>query len=197
VEEHSARLDEEDVHPVRLHVRDDLMRNRVTVLFRIILLIPHLIWVTAWSIIAVFAAIGGWFATLFTGTLPQGLHDFLAAYTRYVTHVFAYGSILAEPFPGFLGESGYPVDAEIDPPVRQNRWTVAFRIILAIPVLIVQRVLEYLLGVVALINWVTGLVTGRVLPGVERLGNFVLRFRAQTTGYVLLLTQRYPDFSPK
>jgi uncharacterized protein DUF4389 len=183
-------------HPLRLHVRDDLARNRVTVFFRIFLLIPLFIWALAWSIVVLFAAIGGWFAALFTGKLPQGLHDFLTAYTRYVTHVAAYGAILSDPFPGFLGEPGYPVDLEVDPPVVQNRWTVAFRIILAIPALIVARILEYLLGIVALINWVVALVTGRVLPGVERLGNYIVRFRAQATGYVLLLTQRYPDFSP-
>ena len=33
-------------HPVRLVVSDDLQRNRLTVFFRLILAIPHFIWVT-------------------------------------------------------------------------------------------------------------------------------------------------------
>ena len=34
-------------HPVQLVVEDDLQRNRLTVFFRLILAIPHFIWVVA------------------------------------------------------------------------------------------------------------------------------------------------------
>jgi hypothetical protein len=44
-------------HPVRLVVEDDLRRNRVTVFFRILLAIPHLIWILLWTIAVVLAAI--------------------------------------------------------------------------------------------------------------------------------------------
>ena len=37
-------------HPVRLLVEDDLHRNRLTVFFRLLLAIPHLIWAFLWSI---------------------------------------------------------------------------------------------------------------------------------------------------
>src|SRR4051812_41700316 len=61
-------------HPITLVVRDDLERTRLTVFFRLILAIPHFIWLTLWTIAAVFAAIANWFATLFEGTPPQALH---------------------------------------------------------------------------------------------------------------------------
>ena len=41
-------------HPVRLVVEDDLHRNRWTVFFRLILVIPHVIWIFLWTIAVFF-----------------------------------------------------------------------------------------------------------------------------------------------
>src|SRR5213082_2367506 len=93
-------------HPIRLVVNDDLQRTRLTV-------------------IAVLAWLVNWFATLFMGRSPDGLHNFLATFLRYSTHVRAYLLLVADPYPGFTGKLGtYPIDLEVDPPERQNRWTV-------------------------------------------------------------------------
>jgi hypothetical protein len=59
-----------DEHPVQLVVEDDLRRNRLTVFFRLILAIPHLIWVFLWSIAIVFVGIATWVATLVRGRPP-------------------------------------------------------------------------------------------------------------------------------
>ncbi|HEX8855245.1 MAG TPA: DUF4389 domain-containing protein, partial [Thermoleophilaceae bacterium] len=77
-------------HPITLVVRDDLERTRLTVFFRLILAIPHIIWFWLWSIAALFAAIANWFATLVEGRSPAGLHAFLSRYLRYGTHFFSY-----------------------------------------------------------------------------------------------------------
>src|SRR5215210_6238965 len=141
-------------HPIQLRVTDDLRRNRLTVGFRWLLVIPHLIWLTIWGIAVFFAVIISWFATLFAGQAPQGLHDFIAQYLRYATHVNGYLYFLADPYPGFLGDQPYDVDLEIAPPARQNRWITAFRGILAIPAHIVAYVLSILLGVLWIVAWV-------------------------------------------
>ena len=41
-----------DAHPVRLVVEDDLERNRLTVFFRLILAIPHIVWLILWTVAA-------------------------------------------------------------------------------------------------------------------------------------------------
>ena len=105
-----------DDHPVRLTVTDDLRRSRLTVFFRLLLAIPHFIWLLLWTIAVFFAAIVGWFAALFTTRLPDGLHHFFTAYVRYVTHLGAYVTLAANPYPSFTGEQGYPVDVEIPEP---------------------------------------------------------------------------------
>jgi hypothetical protein len=129
-------------HPVRMEVTDDLRRSRLTVFFRLLLAIPHFIWITLWGIAVFVAAIVGWFITLATGRMPEGLHDFIAAYVRYWTHLSAYVLLAANPYPGFVGEAGsYPVDLHIPARERQNRWKTAFRVVLALPVLILSSLI--------------------------------------------------------
>ena len=120
-------------HPITLSFTDDLRRNRLTVGFRWLLVIPHLIWLTIWGIAVFFAVIANWFATLFAGQTPQGLHDFIAQYLRYSTHVNGYLYFLADPYPGFLGDRPYDADLSIAPPAPQNRWITGFRVILVDP----------------------------------------------------------------
>jgi Domain of unknown function (DUF4389) len=184
-------------HPIRLRVTDDLRRTRLTVFFRLILAIPHLIWLSLWAVITILAAIVNWFATLFMGRSPDGLHNFLATFLRYATHVTAYVLLIADPFPGFTGKPGYPIDLEVDPPERQSRLTVFFRSILAIPAMIVANILGYLSRILALFSWFVALVTGRVPQGLRNFAAFALRYETQTYGYLLLLTQRYPSFDVK
>ena len=59
-------------HPISLSVTDDLGRNRWTVGFRWLLVIPHLIWLTLWGIAVSFAVIASWFAARCSpGRLPR------------------------------------------------------------------------------------------------------------------------------
>ncbi len=181
-------------HPIRLVVTDDLRRSRLTVFFRLLLVIPHLIWLALWGIAVWFVVIAGWFATLFTGRLPDSIHRFVGTYLRYATHVDAYLNIVADPFPAFAGNAAYPVDLDIDPPATQSRLTVLFRLLIAIPAFIFAQILGYLLQILALIAWVYAIFTGRAIEGVRNLQVYALRFTMQTYAYAALLTGRYPNF---
>jgi hypothetical protein len=182
-------------HPVRLVVTDDLRRNRLTVFFRLILAIPHIIWLWLWSIAAAFAILFNWVATLIRGESPQSLHDFIASYIRYSTRVTAYIFLIADPFPGFTGGADYPVDVEIDPPQRQNRWITGFRLILAIPALILNGVLQYVYQIIGFLGWFVCLALGRMPQGMRDLSAYCLRYQAQTYAYAAVLTDRYPSLS--
>ena len=182
-------------HPIRLVVNDDLQRTRLTVFFRVILAIPLMLWAVLWAVVAVLAYIVNWFATLFMGQSPDGLHNFLATFLRYTTHARAYLLLVADPYPGFTGKPGYPVDLEIDPPQRQNRWTVFFRGILAIPALFLSNLLSQLNQLLAVFSWFIALITGRVPEGLRNFAALAIRIETQTYGYVLLLTDRYPSFN--
>ena len=184
-------------HPVRAVVTDDFDRPRLTVVFRFLLAIPHLIWLTLWSVAAVLAVIAGWFATLFTGRLPATIHRFLAAYLRYSTHVIAYLYILGRKFPGFTGRAGsYEVDLEIETPAAQSRWKTFFRLFLAIPALLLASALGGVAFVVAFLGWWYAIAKGQMPEGLRNLGVACLRYSAQTYAYLMLLTDRYPYGAP-
>jgi hypothetical protein len=183
-------------HPIRLVVNDDLQRNRLTVFFRLILAIPHFLWASLWGVIAVLALVVNWFATLFMGRSPDGLHNFLGTYLRYLTHVRAYALLVADPFPGFTGTQGtYPIDLEVDPPEPQNRLTVFFRFVLAIPALLLMYILSNLTQLLAVFSWFIALVMGRVPEGLRNFAALALRIETQTYAYLMVLTGRYPSFN--
>ena len=182
-------------HPIQLVNEDDLQRSRLTVFFRLLLAIPHAIWLAIWGIAVYIAAVIGWLIGIFTGRLPDAFHDFIASYARYFTHGYAYWHLLAEPFPSFSGTAAYPVDVRIAPAAAQSRLTIFFRFLLAIPAFLLAYVFRALMSVLAFIGWFYALATGRMSEGIENLGNYALRYETQTFGYAFLLTDRYPSLS--
>jgi uncharacterized protein DUF4389 len=185
-----------EAHPIDMTVGSDLQRSRLTVFFRLIIAIPHLIWMMLWGIVAELAAIVAWFAALITGRVPDGLHDFLATYLRFYTRLSAYLFLLSDPYPPFGGApGGYPVDVQIAPAAEQSRVTVLFRLILVIPAALLVYVFRLVNEIVAFLGWFYCLFTGHMNEGMQNLSIWLLRYEVQTAGYVLLLTQRYPSLS--
>jgi hypothetical protein len=182
---------------LRVTVSDDLTRSRLTVFFRLLLALPHLIWLSLWGIVVLVAAVVNWFATLIGGRPPDGLHEFIARYVRYALHVNAYLLLVADPFPGFTGAAGsYPVDVEIDPPELQNRWRTLFRAVLALPALVLASSLSSAAAICGLLGWFASLVTGRMPRMLRNLAAFGLTYQTEVYGYLLLLTERYPYGGP-
>ena len=112
-----------------------------------------------------------------------------------MAHVNAYFSLAANPFPDFGGAPGYPIDVEIAPPQKQSRLTIFFRGLLVIPAWIVLYVLGYVAQIVMFFAWFIALFTGRLHEGLRDVLAYWIRYAAQTYGYQLLLTQKYPSFS--
>lgn len=208
-------------------MRDDLERSRLTVLFRLLLAIPVLIWVALRGIAASVVALVNWLAVVIQGEVPKGTHEFVASYVRYATQVSAYVFLAADPYPWFRCQEGYPVDVEIDPPVRQGRWAGFFRLVLALPALILAAALgggfatgssgqsswtassneESLwwsvssfggaAAAAAFLAWFAILVRGRSPRGLRDLTAYAVGYAAQAAGYLFLLTPRYPTSDPE
>lgn len=205
-----------DRHPVRLVLRDDLQRSRLTVFFRVILAIPHFIWFWLWTILALVLAVANWVATLVLGRSPAGLHGALASYVRYSVHLDAYMTLATNPYPFFTGDTdGQMLTVEIDPPAPQRRWTVAIRIVLALPALLltatlgstgssgVSRGVTYGVGAgglsttAAVLGWFASLATGRMPLGLRNAAAYTAAYQGQTLAYLLCLTDRYPYAGPE
>lgn len=183
-------------HAVRLELDDDGRRSRLTVFFRLLLAFPHFVWLALWSVAAFLAAITNGLVALFRGRSASALHRFLAAYVRYYAHVTAFVTLVANPFPGFAGAPGYPVEVTVDPPERQNRWITLFRFFLAIPTFFLSGALSVALIVVGILGWFAALVTGRMPIGLRNLGAYAVRYVSQTNAYWLIVTDAYPNASP-
>jgi hypothetical protein len=87
------------------------------------------------------------------------------------------------------------VSYDVEYAERRNRLTTAFRIILAIPHLIVMQVWMYLTEILAVIQWFIILFTGKRNGGIWRLQEAWLGYSARVLGYVeLLYDTPYPPF---
>jgi hypothetical protein len=79
-------------------------RNRLTVGFRLILIIPHMIVVGLLSIAWWVTSFVAWFVILFSGNYPQGLYDFGVGVLRWFIRVESYLLLLVDEYPPFSFE---------------------------------------------------------------------------------------------
>jgi Domain of unknown function (DUF4389) len=115
----------------------------------------------------------------------------------------------------------YPVTVSVQPSVTgRNRFTVALRLILAIPHIIlvggigfsaVERrgsdrffdntfyggefgILGAIVIVLAVVAWFTIVIVGRHFPGIRQFTAFYMRWRLRVLAYIMLLVDQYPPF---
>jgi len=161
-----------------------------------LLAIPQFIWLYVFGIVAAFALLFAWIVAVFTGRVPDSLHNLLARYQRLTTHVAAYTLLIVDPWPPFAGSPGtYPVDLRVDEAAQQSRLTVFFRGLLAIPVLLLAYVFRIVNTLIAVLGWFYSLIFGRMHEGMRDLSAWMLQFEMQAYCYLFLLTGRYPSFA--
>lgn len=171
-------------------------RSRLTVFFRLILLIPLAIWLYVYELVAGIAVIIAWFAIVITGRYPRGLYNFVASFTRELALVTAYGALLVDPYPTFLGNDNpdYPVRMHFVPLEHYSRWKTFFRIILAIPIVILRWVIAWLLEIAAIAAWFVIVILGRMPRGLFDVMVLANSYTARSDAYLFLLTETYPPF---
>ena len=132
-------------HPIGLVVDDDRRRSRLTTFFRLFLAVPHIVWLLLWGHRRGVRDRRAVVLSPRDGRPAASLHRFLASYIRYQTHVAAFLYLVANPFPGFTGRPGYPIELNVAPPARQSRWVTLFRFFLALPAFLLVSALNTLL----------------------------------------------------
>ena len=204
-------------YPARLDIDYPSEHNRVTTLFRLVLVVPIAIvygaltagatkTLTTESGQTVSSTSGGIVAGLFVATLlmllfrqryPRWWFDFARELTRFATRIGAYVVLLADDYPSTVDEQ--TVHVEIDYPDAQrdlNRWLPLVKWFLAIPHYVVLFFLFIAAFVSVVIAWFAILLTGRyprpLFDFVVGVGRWSLRVDAYA---FLLVTDRYPPFS--
>jgi len=184
-------------YPVTFEVDYVERRNRLTAFFRLLLVIPVAIWLYILAIVAYVAIVIAWFAIVITGHYPRGLYDLVAGVTRMVARVTAYAALLTDAYPPFgLGpDPSYPVRMEFDGPLEHySRLKTLFRVLLAIPIVILRYVINLLLEVGAFAAWVVIVITGKLPRGLFDLMVLANSYTARSDAYLFLLTETYPPF---
>ncbi|HWR48668.1 MAG TPA: DUF4389 domain-containing protein [Pseudonocardiaceae bacterium] len=167
-------------------------QRRLTVLLRILLLIPQFIILFALGLGATLVSIIGWFAALVLGRLPQWVAEFLTGVLAYNTRVMAYYQLLVDRYsPVAFSAPAYPVRVFVQPG-RLNRLAVLFRLLLLIPAAIISSVLSYGWLVCAFFCWLAVLILGRTPRPLCEATAAVLRYSMRYQAYFWMLTSAYP-----
>ena len=185
------------MYPVTFEADYAEKRSRLTAFFRLILLIPLGIVAYVYGIIASIAIVIAWFAIVITGRYPQALYDFVAGFLRFIGRITAYGALLCDPYPSFGGadNDSYPIRVHIAGPLeRYSRLKAFFRLILAIPIVILRYVINLLLEVGAVAAWVVIVITGKLPRGLFDVLVLANSFTVRSDAYLFLLTETYPPF---
>lgn len=164
--------------------------------------IPHLVIVSVLQYVSQILAVVSWFIILFTGKLPAGLANFQAMYVRYSNRTTSFAVLLHDQYPPFdfdttSADNGRAADrTDFTPELTgRNRLTVAFRIILAIPAVIVFSVVVLAAYLAYIVGWFAVLFTGQMPEGIARFLIGTGRWGTRVQAYLLLLTDQYPPFS--
>ena len=97
-----AESDPGDYPRIRVDVRTELEdRNRLTVGFRLILVIPQLIVLFILALAAFIVFVISFFAVLFTGKWPEGLRMFVINVFQYGVRVESYLFLVVDEYPPF------------------------------------------------------------------------------------------------
>ena len=213
---------ERTTYAARLEIDYPEEPNRLTTLFRLILVIPiaiilSIISATADSTYVVISEAGetvskitttsgGIAGALFLATLlmilfrqryPRWWFDFAREFARFAMRVGAYLMLLTDEYPSTEDEQ--TVHLEIDyPDVKQdlNRWLPLVKWFLAIPHFIVLFFLIVVAFFGVIFAWFAILFTGRYPRGLFDYVVGVSRWALRVEAYaVLLVTDRYPPFS--
>jgi hypothetical protein len=184
-------------YPVTFHADYVEKRSRLTTFFRLILAIPHFIVLFFYGLAAGIVVIIAWFALVFTGRWPRGMYDFVAGYWRYATAVYGYYYLLTDPYPPFGPDTDdYPVRLNIAPPKEEySRLKVLFRIILAIPPLIIAYAMNIVAQLGAILAWFAIVILGRQPKGLQDMTVLGLSYYQRAHVYVSLISEDWPPFT--
>jgi hypothetical protein len=195
------------MYPLRVDARLEEPINRWLWLFKLILVIPHVIvLIGLWLAALVTTTIAG-VAILITGRYPRALFEFAVGVLRWSWRVSFYttGAFGTDRYPPFrLGsDPSYPADLSIAYPNQLSRGLVLVKWwLLAIPQYVVVGLFAGgwgathvgLITVLSIVAAATVLFTGTYPPALFDLVVGLNRWCLRVAAYACLLTDAYPPF---
>jgi hypothetical protein len=196
-----------NAYPVVTTIRvDHGPRNRLTTAVRPVLAIPHAILVGPMYVwqrtggvgllgaAAYVLAIVSWFTLLISGQHLQGIRDFTLFYLRWRVRALAYMALFADEYPPF-GDGSYPASLQVTTPSARDRVSIAIRLLLVLPHLVVLFFLSIAWVVVTILAWFSVVFRGTYPMSAESFATGVMRWLIRVEAYALLLVDEFPPFT--
>jgi len=186
-------------YPVSFDVEGPAEVSRLSTFFRIILLLPVLIFVGI-IIIAVTGGLWGglilahWITVLVRGRPVGWICRAIVAIQRFALRAFTYFFLITDKYPPFEGD--WSASFEVDQTERiQRKQLVIWKTLASIPHVFALVVLWFAVIVCIVISWFAILFTGRFPLGLRGFIVGWMRWGARVGAYWMSLRDEYPPFS--
>jgi len=210
-------------YPITLKVEYPERLSRLTTFFRCLIIIPQYIVIAFISIAAYVVMFLSWWAILFKARYPEVFLNFITWWLRWYARFCGYSCLLTDKYPPFSGrvETDYPIILEVEHPERLSRLTTFFRLPLipmptmiiggewrwqvqptpglpmAIPQYVALMFVSIAAAIILFLSWWAILFIGRYPRVFFDFITWWFRWSMRVTGYVYLVTDRYPPFGGK
>jgi hypothetical protein len=202
-------------YPATLHIDYvDTPRDRLTVFFRIITMIPivFLLGSIGGGSFSDYDANGSGSSAIYSGAAvlflpvllmivfrqkyPRWWFDFNLAMLNFSTRVGAYVGLLTDEYPSTDEEQGVHITLEYPDASQLNRWLPLVKWLLAIPHYVVLFFLYIVAVILIILSWFAILLSGKFPRGIHDYLVGVTRWTLRVEAYALFLTtDKYPPFS--
>lgn len=174
-------------------------RNRITTLFRFILIIPALLIAALVTTAAGALSLATVLTILFRGKYPRAWFDWQVEMSRLSARVAAYSGYLRDEYPATDDQQAVTLDFVYpDAAVDLRRGMPLIKWLLVIPHIVVLAVLVIAQVVVSIIAWLVIIFAGFYPRGMFNFSVGVNRWSERVNAYAfMLITDRYPPFSLK
>lgn len=170
-------------------------RNRLTAFFRLIVAIPWLIVAYVYAIAQMVVIFIAWFAILILGRFPEGMYNFVGGVLRFTQRVNGFTYLQTDEWPpfGISDDAAYPIRVSFMPPAaRQSRLKTLFRLILALPLVVVSYGISFALMGVSLVSWLTIVFRGYQPAAIHNALAFLMGWMTRANAYIYLMRDEYP-----
>jgi hypothetical protein len=183
------------MYPVEYEADFNPHPSRGTTFFRIILIIPWLIVACVYLIAAAFTHLFAWVSVVILGRYPQWLYRFNSGVLRYLARFNAFAYLQTDAWPpfGIADDPSYPIRVNVAPAAeRQSRLKAFFRLILALPMIVVIYAVGAIHNGLVFVAWLTIVFRGYLPEAVNNAMTFVNGLYLRVAAYLMILTDDYP-----
>jgi len=182
-------------YPVNLKIEYSEKSNKLTALFRLVLIIPIILTLALIAPAEAFS-IAIALMILFREKYPKWWFDWNVGITKFIYRIAAYGLLMRDEYPSTEDEQAVQVDIPYpDTKKDLNRWMPLVKWFLAIPHFIALVFMFIAVVFCTIFAWFAILFTGRYPRGIFDFVEGFLRWSLRVNAYAFLLTtDQYPPF---